>query len=57
MHLSITNFPDEQPIVGKDSQLQDTTLGDYVEIGEANHIDHSSIGNYTYTGQYCFIQN
>ncbi|KPG71222.1 DapH/DapD/GlmU-related protein [Enterococcus sp. RIT-PI-f] len=57
MHLSITEFPDEQPIIGKDSHVQDSKLEDYVEIGEANHIDHSTLDAYTYTGQYCFIQN
>ncbi|OTN77357.1 transferase hexapeptide repeat family phosphonate metabolim protein [Enterococcus sp. 8G7_MSG3316] len=57
MHLSITQFQDEQPIIGKDSQVQDTQLKDYVEIGEANHIDHSTLDTYTYTGQFCFIQN
>lgn len=57
MHLSITQFQDEQPLIGKDSQVQDTQLKDYVEIGETNHIDHSTLDTYTYTGQFCFIQN
>ncbi|MGX7196235.1 chloramphenicol acetyltransferase [Enterococcus olivae] len=57
MHLSITEFPTPKPVVGARSKLQDTILQDYVEIGEENHIDNSFIDAYTYTGQYCFIQN
>lgn len=57
MHLSITNFPTPDPIIGKHSHVQQTQLADYVEIGEQNHIDNCTIGAYTYTGQYCFLQN
>jgi phosphonate metabolism protein (transferase hexapeptide repeat family) len=57
MHLSITNFPTPDPIIGTGSQIQATELSEYVEIGEENHIDNSFIDAYTYTGQYCFIQN
>ncbi|MFV0557396.1 MAG: DapH/DapD/GlmU-related protein [Enterococcus sp.] len=58
MHIDMRKF-DQQgyPIVGQFTEKKDVTLGNYVEIGESNHLDNSVIGDYTYTGQHCFIQN
>ncbi len=57
MHIEMVNFEDEQPIVGLQTEMKDTQLGDYVEIGQSNHLDNNTIGAYTYSGQYCYIQN
>lgn len=57
MHIeTIQLFPD-RPVIGKHSQIKDTTFGEYVEIGKENGLDNSEIGGYTYTGDRCYIQN
>ncbi|WP_028975258.1 chloramphenicol acetyltransferase [Spirochaeta cellobiosiphila] len=48
---------EEHPSVGADSVLSKVVTGAYVDIGEQNHIDHSVIGDYSYTGPWCIIQN
>lgn len=48
---------EEHPSVGRDSILTKVEIGSYVEIGEQNHIDHSIMGDYSYTGPWCIIQN
>jgi len=57
MHIEMVNFKDNKPIIGKNTQMKDITFGDYVEIGEDNHLDNSYVGDYVYTGQHCYIQN
>lgn len=57
MHIEPIKLSKDHPIIGKDSQIKETTFGEYNEIGKQNAIDHSKIGSYTYTGDYCFIQN
>lgn len=57
MHLETTHLFPDKPVIGRNSQVQRTTFGSYVELGESNFVDHATIGDYTYTGQFCFIQN
>ena len=57
MHIEMVNFTTSEPIIGKQTEMKDTKLGEYVEIGEQNHLDNVTVGAYSYTGQYCFIQN
>ncbi|MDN5371639.1 MAG: hypothetical protein PWR19_685 [Carnobacterium sp.] len=57
MHIEPTKLYADRPVIGNDSQVKDTTFGEYTEIGKQNAIDHSEFGSYTYTGDYCFIQN
>ncbi|KRM41382.1 phosphonate metabolim protein, transferase hexapeptide repeat family [Lentilactobacillus parafarraginis DSM 18390 = JCM 14109] len=57
MHIDFVGLSQHQPTIGKDTQFKRTTFGQWVEIGASNLIDNSTIGDYSYTGQYCFIQN
>lgn len=57
MHIETIKLYPDRPVIGKQSQIKDTTFGEYVEIGEQNSIDNSAIGGYSYTGSYCYVQN
>lgn len=57
MHIDPTKLFAHKPVIGKGTEYKDLTFGAYVELGADNHLDNSSIGSYSYTGQYCFIQN
>ena len=57
MHIDYVKLSKDQPTIGDGGQTKDTKFGQYVEIGSQNFIDNSTIGDYTYTGQLCFIQN
>ncbi|MHA8111499.1 LbetaH domain-containing protein [Lactobacillaceae bacterium Melli_B4] len=57
MHIDFPKLSQDKPLIGKGSKTKDTTLGQWVEIGENNLIDNCTIGDYDYTGQYCFMQN
>lgn len=57
MHINFVNLSRDKPTIGENSQTKNTSFGQWVEIGASNLIDNSTIGDYTYTGQYCFIQN
>ncbi|GAA3613407.1 DapH/DapD/GlmU-related protein [Secundilactobacillus similis DSM 23365 = JCM 2765] len=57
MHIDFVKLSKDHPTIGDGSQIKDTTFGQYVEIGSQNFIDNSNIDDYTYTGQFCFIQN
>lgn len=57
MHIEMVHFEDAQPIIGAHTEMKDTELGPFVEIGAFNHLDNNRFGAYTYSGQYCFFQN
>ncbi len=57
MHIDFVKLSKDEPVIGKGGEHKDITFGQYVEIGEQNYLDNSAIGDYTYTGQFCFIQN
>ena len=57
MHIDYVKLSKDQPTIGEGGQIKDTKFGHYVEIGSQNFIDNSTIDDYTYTGQLCFIQN
>lgn len=57
MHIETVKLYPDRPVIGKYSQIKDTTYGEYVELGESNSVDNSKIGGYSYTGSYCYIQN
>ncbi len=42
--------------VGDESSIRESVLGEKVEIGRRNTIDNASIGNGTYTGEFCIIK-
>ncbi|GAX02337.1 DapH/DapD/GlmU-related protein [Secundilactobacillus silagei] len=57
MHIDYVKLSKDRPTIGEGGQIKDTKFGHYVEIGSQNFIDNSTIDDYTYTGQLCFIQN
>lgn len=57
MHIETIQLYPDRPVVGVHSQVKDTTFEEYVELGTFNSVDNSSIGGYSYTGSYCYIQN
>ena len=57
MHINFVKLSKDKPTIGKDTQTKNTTFGQWVELGASNLIDNCTIGDYDYTGQYCFMQN
>ncbi|WP_281165213.1 chloramphenicol acetyltransferase [Liquorilactobacillus sicerae] len=57
MHIDFPKLSADKPVIGQGTQLKRTTLGQWVELGASNLIDNCTIGDYDYTGQYCFMQN
>lgn len=57
MHIEPTKLFAHKPVIGEGTHYKNCTFGQYVEIGAQNYMDNSHIDSYTYTGQYCFIQN
>ncbi len=45
------------PTLHPECQLTDTTLGAWTEVGRANMMENVVLGDYSYTGPYCIIQN
>jgi len=43
--------------IGEHSEIKNSTLGAYTEVGMFNVFDHSQLGDYSYTGQFCILQN
>ncbi|MDO5028216.1 MAG: chloramphenicol acetyltransferase [Bacillota bacterium] len=55
----ITN---QQPLskevtIHENTSIVKGTFEDYVEIGPLNAIENASFGSFSYTGQFCFVQN
>ncbi|WP_341868523.1 DapH/DapD/GlmU-related protein [Marinilactibacillus kalidii] len=57
MHIETIKLYPDRPVIGENSQVKDTTFGEYVELGSSNSVDNAKIGGYSYTGSYCYIQN
>ncbi|KRM92047.1 DapH/DapD/GlmU-related protein [Liquorilactobacillus cacaonum] len=57
MHIEFPKLSKDEPTIGRGSQIKNTTFGQWVELGENNLVDNCVIGDYNYTGQYCFMQN
>ena len=51
IHLS------EEPFIHEHSELTNTQLGKFTEVGLYNFIENTVLDEYSYTGQFCFIQN
>lgn len=47
----------KQPYIHDHVELKNAVLGSYTEIGLYNFIENVRIDDYSYTGQFCFIQN
>lgn len=46
-----------EPFIQEPCQLINTELGIYTEIGIHNYFENVRFGDYSYTGQFCFLQN
>jgi phosphonate metabolism protein (transferase hexapeptide repeat family) len=47
----------EKPLVHEPSELVDVTFGAYTEVGEHAYFENVELGDYSYTGPFCFLQN
>lgn len=47
----------KEPFFHPNCHVNNMTSGKYVEIGEKNFIENVHIDDFSYTGQFCFIQN
>ena len=47
----------EKPYIHDNVELENTQLGAFTEIGLYNFIENATLDDYSYTGQFCFIQN
>lgn len=47
----------EKPFIHEETVLKNTQLGAFTEVGISNFIENSVLDDYSYTGQFCFIQN
>ena len=47
----------EQPTVGREVSLQNTTLGPWTEIGDFCTLQNVSMGAYSYCASHCIMQN
>jgi len=50
-------FLGKDPIIGEGSKLNNTEFGIYNEIDIYNFIENAKFDDFSYTGQFCFIQN
>ena len=57
MHIEFPKLSQDKPTIGEGTQYKRTVFGQWVELGSNNLIDNCTIGDYDYTGQYCFMQN
>lgn len=47
----------EEAVIHENSQLSNVTFERFNEVGVWNFIENSHFGDYSYTGQFCFVQN
>ncbi|PTQ56810.1 MAG: Chloramphenicol acetyltransferase [Candidatus Carbobacillus altaicus] len=47
----------ETPLIGERSQLIETKLGPFSEVGPYNTLEYVELGDYSYTGPYCIVQH
>jgi phosphonate metabolism protein (transferase hexapeptide repeat family) len=43
--------------IGRECDIRNSTFGKYTEVGDWNRIQNSSLDDYSYTGQSCWLQN
>jgi len=46
-----------EPYIGKDCEIIDSELGVWTEVGAMNHFDNCELGDFSYTGPWCIVQN
>lgn len=47
----------KEPTIDSTAKMNNVTFGIFNEIGELNFIENSHFNDYSYTGQFCFVQN
>lgn len=47
----------EQPFIDPSAILSGCTLGAWTEVGESNRLENTEMGDYSYTGPWCIVQN
>ncbi|MCH5382704.1 DapH/DapD/GlmU-related protein [Limosilactobacillus fermentum] len=57
MHIEFPKLKRDEPTLGEGVQVNKTTFGQWVELGDRTLADNCTIGDYTYTGQNCYLQN
>jgi phosphonate metabolism protein (transferase hexapeptide repeat family) len=46
-----------EPLIGESCKLANTKLGQFTEVGIFNFCENVILDDYSYTGQFCFLQN
>lgn len=46
-----------EPLIHENCRLINTELGDYTEVGIYNFFENVKLDHYSYTGQFCILQN
>jgi len=46
-----------EPLIGENCNIVNSKLGEFTQIGILNFYDNVILGDYSYTGQFCFMQN
>lgn len=47
----------KQPTINENCQIKDSILEDYTEVGMMNRLENVTLGRYSYTGEFCILQN
>ena len=46
-----------EPLIHENCELANSKLGEYTEVGIFNFFENVTLDDYSYTGQFCFVQN
>jgi phosphonate metabolism protein (transferase hexapeptide repeat family) len=47
----------ENPLIHQPVEMNNVRMGFWCEIGQHNYLENTEIGDYSYTGPFCFVQN
>ncbi len=47
----------KEPLIHEHVHMTNTTLGTYTEVGLYNFFENVTMDDYSYTGQFCYVQN
>jgi len=47
----------KEPLIHEATVIENSHLGEYVEIGPFNTLENTSMGDYSYSGPFCIFQN
>ncbi|MFT8313707.1 MAG: DapH/DapD/GlmU-related protein [Clostridium sp.] len=46
-----------EPLIGENCKIVNSKLGEFTEVGIFNFYENVTLSDYSYTGQFCFLQN